>query len=98
MFKRMIKKAKQSICRYKIAAIGFNKKGDLIGYAVNKPRFPKPHGGIHAEMALMAHYSINLSTIIIIRTNKKGKLLAIHPCAKCQKVADNLGIKIRMVK
>jgi tRNA(Arg) A34 adenosine deaminase TadA len=89
-----IRKAKQSKCRYKISAIGLNYKGEVVGSAVNKPRFDRQHGGLHAETNLIRRYGSRLKTIIICRVGDAGDLLAIDPCKNCQKVADKMGIKI----
>jgi cytidine deaminase len=95
--KEIIKKASQSICHYRIAAYGFNKKGELIGKSINKPRLSKPQGGLHAEMSLMKHYGTKLHTIVICRIGNAGDLRPIKPCVACKAVADYLGIKIRSI-
>jgi cytidine deaminase len=91
---RAIKKALISNCRYKISALGFNYKGDMIYSSFNKKRFPRIGGGIHAEMAVMAKYGRLIKTILICRVNKSGNLLPIHPCKICKTKAEELGIKI----
>ena len=91
---RVIKKASQSTCRYKIGAIGLNAKGELVGTSINKPRFSRYGGGIHSEMGLMKQYGKKLKTIIICRVNNNGNLLPIKPCKVCSKKAKDLGIKI----
>lgn len=95
LIKRAIKKASQSICKYKISAIGFDKQGRLIGTAFNRPRFGKYGGSIHAELNLMSRYGKNLKTIVICRVNNNGDMLPIDACSTCQKKADELGIKIK---
>lgn len=92
-----IKKAVKSVCKYKISAIGFNHKGEIIGSVVNQPRFSKPNGGWHAEALLIGRYGSNLKTIIICRVNKNGGLCPISPCKNCQKLADKYGIKITSI-
>lgn len=98
MKKHLVEKAKKtaskSSCRFKISALGFNKKGDLISVSYNKSRYCKYGGGIHAEADLIKHTGPNLSYIIISRINKHGKLLPIHPCDKCKKIAKKYNIKI----
>jgi len=89
-----IKKAKQSDCRYKVSAIGFNHKGDLIGTAVNQHRISKPGCSIHAEIALIKKCGRKLRTIIICRTNKSGDILPIHACRTCSMMAERYGIRI----
>ena len=98
LINRAIKKAKQSICKYKISAMGFDKKGNLIGTAFNRPRFSRHGGSYHAEKELMAQYGDNLKTIIICRTNSNGDLLPIDPCPSCLEKATELGIKIKSIK
>lgn len=98
MLHQAIKKAQQSSCRYKIAAIGFDKKGDFLGIKFNYPRISGPGGSIHAEINLMHAYGTRLKHIIIVRTNLSGDMLPIHPCKNCQKIAGKLGIKITSAK
>jgi cytidine deaminase len=87
-------KALKSKCNYKIAALGFNHKGEMIGSAFNKPRFERHGGGLHAEMNVMLKSGPSLKTIIICRVNKHGKFLPIHPCTTCRTKAKELDIKI----
>jgi tRNA(Arg) A34 adenosine deaminase TadA len=86
-------KALQSRCRYKVAAIGFNRKGDVVTTAVNKPLFASHHGGQHAEMEVLRKKK-GVTSIVICRVNKSGDLLPIDPCSKCFGVCNKLGIKI----
>ena len=89
-----INKAKQSCCRYRISAIGLNKKGEIIGAAYNKPRFDRLHGGLHAEANLIRRHGKQISSIIICRVGNSGSLLPIKPCDKCKELAYKLNIKI----
>lgn len=91
--RKAIKKATQSSCRYKISAMGFNAKGELIGTSTNYPRFPKSNGSIHAEMNLMSRYGTKIKKIIICRVGGTGELLPIHPCKMCKAKMDELNIK-----
>ena len=93
-----ITKAKQSFCRYKISAIGLDKRGNVIGTATNRPRMAKQGGGIHAEIALIRRYKENLKSIFICRVNAKGELMPIDACKNCQKVMENLGIRWYTIK
>jgi len=86
-------KALQSRCRYKVAAIGLNRKGDVVTTAVNKPRFSSHHGGQHAEMEVIRKKK-GVASIIICRVNKSGDLLPIDPCNKCAETCNKLSIKI----
>ena len=92
-----LKKASQSSCRFKVSAIGFNRKGDLIGTAVNQHRISKPGCSIHAEIALIKKMGRSLRTIIICRTNKTGGILPIHPCKTCTNIALRYNIDIKTI-
>lgn len=96
--KIMLKKASKSICQYKIAALGIDHKGKMIGCMFNRPRFTRKGGGIHAEMALMARYGKNLKTIFILRVGNSGNIRPIDPCIICSKKALELGIKIETLE
>ena len=87
-------KACQSVCRYKISALGINKKGEVVGVSSNKPRFNRHHGGLHAEAELIRKYGSKIKTIIICRVNQNGGLLPIKPCVACDKLSKKMGIKI----
>lgn len=93
-----IKKARQSVCRFKISAIGLNKKGEVIYTTCNSPRFSKKNGGYHAEMKCMKNAGPSLETIIIFRINNNGDLLPIEPCDMCSTKAKENGIKILTLK
>ena len=99
---KLISKAEQACSTYKISAMAFNRKGELLGSATNGFRTehltPARGTGSHAERKLMARYGDNIKTIIICRIGKTGDLLPINPCAVCQKIADKMGIKIISVK
>lgn len=98
----LCRKAKQAQSTYKISAMAFNHKGELLGCATNGFRTenlkPARGTGCHAERKLMARYAHNIRTIIICRIGKTGDLLPIEPCAVCQKIADKMGIRIISVK
>lgn len=94
LFKRAIRKAKKSSCRYKIAAIGLDKKNNLLGVSYNIVRFHRKGGGIHAEQNLIIRYGKRLKTIIICRIGQNNSLLPISACDKCKEMADKLGIRI----
>jgi cytidine deaminase len=92
--KNIVAKAKQSKCRYKVGAIAFDEKGDILGSSCNKQFLSKIGGSIHAEMVLIRRYKTLVKTIIICRTNKTGNFCPIKPCRNCSKVAEKMGIKI----
>lgn len=78
--------------------MALNKRGEMIGTAFNRSRFPHHGGGIHAEMHLMKRYGKQIKTIIICRVNKSGDMLPIEPCDICAEKATELGIKIVSLK
>ena len=91
------RKASKSYCHQKVAALSFNQKGDLIMTATNKPRFSKEGGGVHAEMRIMLKRPTT-KTIILIRVNRLGTILALDPCEACASKARELGIRIVSVR
>jgi tRNA(Arg) A34 adenosine deaminase TadA len=94
---RLIKKAQQSDCRYKVSAIGLTNKGDVIGWASNKHKENKPGCSLHAEVVLIRKYGRKIRTILICRTNNTGDLLPIDPCNTCSKIATSYGIEIKTI-
>lgn len=98
LVQRAVKKAIQSSCRYRISAIGLNKKGEVFCSVTNKQRYYYKGGGKHAEMLLMEMAGKGLKTIIICRVGLSDKILPIEPCPVCKAKADDLGIKIISVE
>lgn len=92
-----LKKAMKSICRYKMSAIGLNNKGEVIFKAMNRPRFVRYGGGVHAEMEVMLKGGPSIKQILICRVNKTGNILPIEPCPKCANKARDLGIRITSI-
>ena len=96
---KLRKKALQSECIYKIAALGFNKKGECVASSVNKPFINKRGGGLHAEEQLFKVATRKgIVKILICRVGRGGKLRPIEPCASCSKTAKKLGIRIISIK
>ena len=96
--KHLIRKATQSISKFPIAALGFNKSGDCVAKETNKPRFNRQGGGRHAEREIMRYAKKRgVVHIIICRIGKNMELLPIDPCDVCQKIADKLQIKISTI-
>ena len=91
------RKASKSYCHQKVAALAFNAKGDLIMTTVNRPRFSKEGGGIHAEMRIMLKRPTT-RTILLIRVNNLGTILPLDPCPACASKARELGIKIISIR
>lgn len=94
----MKRKALKSICKNKVAALGFDKRGNILGIMFNKPRFSRKGGGIHAEINLISRYGTNIKTILILRINTSGNVQPIDPCPVCDSVCRKLGIKIRSIR
>lgn len=94
LIKRARNKAKQSSCRYKIAAIGLNRRGEVLTTAINKPRFGRKGGGLHAEMIVMRTSGPGLKTVLLCRVNASGDFRQIHPCKCCRSKAQELGVEI----
>jgi hypothetical protein len=94
---RLVLKANKSLCTFKVSAIGFSKKGNLLGISFNTFRFSGKGGGAHAEAKLIRKFSGALGKIIIARVGRSGDLLPIHPCENCQKLARKYEIKIETI-
>jgi cytidine deaminase len=92
------KKASQSSCKYKVSAIAFNKKGEMVATAVNKHGQHSTHyRGLHAEMECLAKCNSVPKTMLICRVNPKGDFMPIDPCDNCRKVLEGKNIKILTV-
>ena len=97
--KKMIRKAKQSICKFRVSAAGFNSSGECVASAVNRPRFSHKGGGIHAEQELFViARRKGIVKILICRIGTGGAFVPIDPCERCSKIAEKLGIKIETIK
>ena len=90
----LISKAKKSTCRYKVSAIGFDRRGNFVGCTSNHKRFGHYGGSVDAEIKMIRKYGKKVKTMIICRVNNKGNLLKIDACDRCQKILDKLGIKV----
>lgn len=91
------RKALKSGCSFRVSAIAFSRKGNVLGIAGNAPRFARKSGGRHAERILMMKFGPAISQIFICRVNRTGELLPIDPCPTCMGIARKLGIRIRSV-
>lgn len=96
-------KACKSACTYKVSAMAFDKKGDLLGHTVNrhsqwdvltKDGEGRPGTAEHAERRLISTFGKNIKTILIARVGHSGILRPIDPCPACSKLARKYGIKI----
>lgn len=88
------KKARSITCHSKVVAIGFDRRGRLLGCSTNYPRFSKYGGGVHAEMHLLKKHGPKVNKIILCRFGNAGDLLPIDVCPACRKVLNNKGIKV----
>lgn len=101
---RAIRKAHSSTCRYKVVAVGLDYRNRVISIACNRQRHMPVvdstrthwHGsGHHAEEILLHNTPRSLSRILIARVNPSGtRLLPIHPCPKCARLARKFGVTI----
>ena len=97
-------KASHSPCTYKVSAIAFDAKGDILGHVTNshsrgwnvieKNQVGRAGTASHAERRLISQYSQLIKTIVICRVGRSGNLRPIDPCPTCQKAAAKYGIKI----
>ena len=97
-------KAAHSPCTYKVSAIAFDSKGDILGHTTNshsvnwnvieKDKVGRAGTAVHAERRLMARYGSLIKTIVICRAGRSGILRPIDPCPVCQRAAAKYGIKI----
>lgn len=97
IFDHIVRKARQSSCRYKVAAIAFDRNGDIIGVVSNSPRFNRMGGSDHAEMKLINRYGKNIKTIVVARLLKSGHITRMDPCKTCAKHAKKLNIIIKTI-
>src|SRR5574343_422699 len=89
-------KAKHSACTYKVSAIAFDKKGNILGHMTNKHSnwdviekengAGRPGTAKHAERLLMQRYAGVVKTIVICRIGHGGDIRKIDACPVCQKV------------
>ena len=98
MLQRLIKKATSSICTYKVAAVAYDKRGNVLGFARNRPFMHRVGGSKHAEEELMYLYPGRIRTIVICRVGHGGILRRIDPCDACASNAQRRGITITSVE
>ena len=107
---KLKKKAIAGRLKFRIAAIAFSRKGNVLGMEVNScisrrlsyEEYSKrcmikescKFSGKHAERALMEKYGKRIASILILRVGQGGDFRAIQLCDMCKKIADKLGIRI----
>ena len=94
---RLTKEALKSSCNYKVSAIAYSRKGNILGISHCQHRFNRHGGGIHAELVLMRKFGKSIATIVIMRVNKNGSVLPIDPCEVCAKIAQKMNIRIKSI-
>lgn len=100
----LTEKASHSPCTYKISAIAFDKKGDVLGHITNSHSswdvtengevIGRAGTAKHAERRLLMRYRDLVKTIVICRVGRNGVIRPIDPCPMCRKVAAKYGAKI----
>lgn len=98
VLKWMKHKSKQSLCTYRVVAVGFSRKGNVIGIRMSMPQKNRNNALGHAEYQLMTRYGRKLNKIVIARFNGSGKQLPIEPCKNCSGLAERLGITIERIE
>ncbi len=92
------KKATQSSSKYKISAMAFNKKGEVMARAINKmSKHNHVYKGIHAEIELLGKCKSIPKEILLCRVNPNGNLMPIEPCKTCGEILRRLKIKVKTV-
>jgi len=94
----MVRKARKSICKFKVAAAGVDKNGVVVNIKCNTPRISRKGGGNHAEMIVMRTSPRSLRKIIICRISSNDNFAAIEPCIACRRKAEELGIQIESIR
>lgn len=97
-------KAANSPCTYRISAVAFDKKGEILGHVTNshsknwnvleKCGVGRAGTSEHAERRLLQRYRDLVKTIVICRIGRSGEIRPINPCKACLKVASKYGAKI----
>ncbi len=95
IYNKIYKKSLKCICTYRVVAVAFDKRGDILTIATNRPRFKKLGGSVHAEMEAIRLAGPKIVSMQIFRLNKLGGLLPIHPCKSCQRILDKMNIKVK---
>lgn len=84
---------------YRICAIAFSKKNNLLGISMNGfndrgGQSARKGAGKHAEAELIKKFGRRIEKIYILRVGNSVDPLPIHPCENCAKLAIKYGIKI----
>ena len=98
LLKRAIRKGKKVPLKYRIVAVGFNKKGEFLSVATNRARFSKKSGGLHAEINMLLRHGKDLHSLFLLRVSRKGELLPIDSCACCKGVLAEHKVRVYKVR
>lgn len=83
--------------KFKVVAMAFTKKGNLLGISTNGFReglSNRRGSGEHAEMKLIKKFGERIDRIYLIRFGRSLLPLPIHSCENCSKVCNKLGIRV----
>lgn len=93
--------------KYRVAALLFNKKGDLLSSGVNSYQKSHPlqkhyalkvgisHSYLHAEIAAIARLKGKKPyKLLLVRIGKRQNLLPIDPCPICSIALKEHGVKV----
>ncbi|HEY0088213.1 MAG TPA: hypothetical protein VGB37_05180 [Candidatus Lokiarchaeia archaeon] len=95
---RLKRKAAKSLCKFRVAALGFNVSNICVATSTNLSLFRHKGGGKHAEEVLFEQAKRKgITKILICRIGSGGTLLPIDPCERCSKKAKKLRIVIETV-
>lgn len=96
--RRLVNKAMQSSCRFRVSAVAISRSGDVLGFYKNQHRISSKGQSTHAEIAAIKSLGRKIKTLIICRVGNNGALLPIHPCETCKKIAARYGIEIKTIE
>jgi hypothetical protein len=92
---RMVRAGLRVNLRYRVVAVGFDYRGNIINLKTNTPRLQSQ--GFHAEERLMFSSPRSLARIMILRIGPRGNLLPIDPCTRCMRLALKRGVTIEQI-
>jgi len=94
LLERIIKAGLRVKLRQRVVCVGIDDRGRIIDITTNQSYMPRR--GRHAEERMIFRNPRSLSTIILARISKLGKLMPIECCDTCAKLIKKRGIKIEV--
>ena len=88
------KAVKHKGCKFRVIAIGFTKRNNIVGVMSNQPAAVPYTFNTHAECRLMLRYGRKIRRIVIARFGNDGNQLPVDPCPQCAALAASYGITI----